>query len=125
MGSRLTKSHTGLVLLAALFVLLLIPACGTGPSTSPSGLATVHGTVPVTLLPIPDGVVLVEIFPAADPQAQPVATLTTSTSHSGWFSVEVPPGVYIVRASGGRAQRQSQRVEAAAGGDVEARFAQL
>jgi hypothetical protein len=115
-GSALPRS---LLLLLTLLV-LLFAACGGGSATPAQESATVTGNVPVELLPRPEGEVLVQVFPATAEEAEPVATVVTST---GWFTFDVSPGTYFVRVSYYDTMCQSKQLEVAAGEVAEVRFA--
>jgi hypothetical protein len=103
-----------LVLLLAFGTLILVAACG-------EQMATIHGTVPLIYRPIPQGDFHLDVVPATDPSAAPVARFSSA---SGWYSMEVPPGTYVVRirSFNGAVEAVSRQVEVDAGGNAEAVF---
>ncbi len=104
-----------LVLLLALGTLVLVAACA-------EQMATIHGTVPAFYRMIPQGDVHVDVVPATNLSASPIASFS---SESGWYSIEVPAGTYVVRilSLDGTVEAVSREVDVDAGDDVEAVFA--
>jgi hypothetical protein len=114
MAMRGATARGVLVLLLAFGPLVLVAACD-------EQTATIHGTVPLVNRPIPQGDVHLDVVAATDPSATPVAIVS---SDSGWFSMEVPAGTYVVRilSFDGTVEAVSRQVDVDAGGDAEAVF---
>ncbi len=116
------SESAGVVVALLLSSVLLASACGSQPAVEPP--ATVTGTVPAELLPVPDGNVLVSAFAAGGAaDSTPAAALATTTSASGRFRLDIPPGTYVIRASCNGVERASKPFTARSGVTVEVRFA--
>jgi len=114
MDMREATGRGVLVLLLAFGTLVLVAACG-------EQMATIHGTVPLVYRPIPQGDVHLDVVPATNPSATPVASFSSA---SGWYSMEVPAGTYVVRilSFNGAVEAVSRQVDVDAGGNAEAVF---
>ena len=127
-GSILAGVTLALVLVVSVVGAVIVSGCGGSPAAAQ---ASVSGHVPISLLPVPDGQVTVELIRADDDSgAKPVAAVSTSTAESGYFTLSAAPGRYIVRASSdpaanGRTSLLSAAVELREGSLAEAQFTQL
>jgi hypothetical protein len=122
--SRSPHVLAGPFILLLASTVLLLSGCGAESPSPNQGPATITGQVPMVYLPMPDGDLGIQIVPAGVAQADPVATLETSTSESGRFSVEVPPGTYFARVWTGSSSVRSEQFTAVAGQQTTVRFAQ-